>query len=79
MLGDPNNELAGALGIVDERLGVAMRATFLADPERIIRWTSVHDVRCGRSVHEVLRVLEALCTGKLTPCEWRPGEATLLA
>jgi peroxiredoxin (alkyl hydroperoxide reductase subunit C) len=79
MLGDASNELARALGILDERVGVAMRATFLVDPERVIRWASVHDVRCGRSVNEVLRVLDALRTGKQTPCEWRPGEATLLA
>jgi peroxiredoxin (alkyl hydroperoxide reductase subunit C) len=79
MLGDPNNELAHALGVLDARVGVPMRATFLVDPDRTIRWASVHDVRCGRSVHEVLRVLDALRTGKLTPCDWRPGEATLLA
>ena len=79
MAGDPTNELAQALGIVDQRVGVALRATFLIDPDRIIRWASAHEMRCGRSVHEVLRVLDALLTGKLTPCEWRPGEATLLA
>jgi alkyl hydroperoxide reductase subunit AhpC len=79
MAGDPRNELALALGIVDRRLGLAMRATFLVDPDAGIRWASVHDVRCGRSVFEVLRVLDALLTGKLTPCEWQRGEATLLA
>jgi alkyl hydroperoxide reductase subunit AhpC len=78
MAGDPSGELAHALGIVDERLGIAMRTTFLVDPDSVIRWASAHDAQCGRSVDEVLRVLDALLTGKPTPCEWRPGEATLL-
>jgi peroxiredoxin (alkyl hydroperoxide reductase subunit C) len=79
MAGDPRNDLARALGIFDSRLGLAMRATFLVDPDAAIRWVSAQDVRCGRSVHEVLRVLDALLTGKLTPCDWERGEATLLA
>jgi peroxiredoxin (alkyl hydroperoxide reductase subunit C) len=78
MAGDPDGDLARAMGVHDDRTGLAMRATFIADPEGIIRWASVHDVRCGRSVAEVLRVLDALRTGRLTPCEWQPGEATLL-
>jgi peroxiredoxin (alkyl hydroperoxide reductase subunit C) len=79
MAGDPNSGLARAMGVLDEQAGVPARATFLVDPESKIRWAIAHDVRCGRSVHEVLRVLDALLTGKPTPCEWRPGEATLLA
>jgi peroxiredoxin (alkyl hydroperoxide reductase subunit C) len=67
------------MGVYDDGAGLAMRATFIADLEGIIRWANVHDVRCGRSVLEVLRVLDALRTGRLTPCEWQPGEATLLA
>jgi lipoyl-dependent peroxiredoxin subunit C len=78
MAGDPDGDLARAMGVHDDRAGLAMLATFIADPEGIIRWASVHDVRCGRSVLEVLRVLDALRTGRLTPCEWQPGEATLL-
>jgi peroxiredoxin (alkyl hydroperoxide reductase subunit C) len=78
MAGDPDGDLARAMGVYDDHAGLAMRATFIADPEGIIRWASVHDVRCGRSVVEVLRVLDALRTGRLTPCEWQPGEATLL-
>jgi peroxiredoxin (alkyl hydroperoxide reductase subunit C) len=79
MAGDPDSGLARAMGIFDERIGVPVRASFVVDPESTIRWAIAHDVRCGRSVHEVLRVLDALLTGKATPCEWRPGEATLLA
>ena len=78
LAGDPDGDFARAMGVYDDRAGLAMRATFIADPEGIIRWASVHDVLCGRSVLEVLRVLDALRTGRATPCEWQAGEATLL-
>ncbi len=49
------------------------------DPEGVIRWVSVNDLNVGRNVDEVLRTLEALRTGELTPCNWVPGEKTLHA
>jgi len=47
------------------------------DPDGIIRFVSVNDLSVGRSVDEVLRVLDALQTDELCPCDWRPGQATL--
>jgi peroxiredoxin (alkyl hydroperoxide reductase subunit C) len=41
------------------------------------RFASVNDLSVGRSVDEVLRVLDALQTGELCPCNWRSGEPTL--
>jgi alkyl hydroperoxide reductase subunit AhpC len=43
----------------------------------VIRWVSVNDLAVGRNVDEVLRVLDALQTGELCPCNWRAGEPTL--
>jgi peroxiredoxin (alkyl hydroperoxide reductase subunit C) len=77
MLADTKRELSQALGILHKEEGVALRATFIVDPNGIIRWASVNDLSVGRNVDEVLRVLEALQTGGLTPCNWRPGDATL--
>jgi peroxiredoxin (alkyl hydroperoxide reductase subunit C) len=77
MLSDTKRELSLALGILDKNEGVPLRATFIVDPEGVIRWASVNDLDVGRSVPEVLRVLDALQTGKLTPCNWQPGERTL--
>ena len=57
--------------------GVALRATFIADPDGIIRHVSVNDLNVGRNVDETLRVLNALQTGELTPCGWTPGQKTL--
>ncbi len=77
MLADVKHELCSSLGILEKNNGVALRATFIVDPEGIIRWVSVNDLTTGRSVEETLRVLEALQTEKLTPCGWTPGEDTL--
>ena len=77
MLSDLKRELTGALGIVHPTEGVAMRATFIVDPEGVIRFVSVTDMDVGRNVDEVLRVLDALQTGELTGCNWHKGEATL--
>ena len=54
-----------------------LRATFIVDPEGIVRWASVNDLSVGRNVDEVLRTLDALQTGALTPCNWKRGEKTL--
>ena len=57
--------------------GVPLRATFIVDPQGVIRWASVNDLSVGRNVDEVLRVLDALQTGELCPCNWQAGEPTL--
>ena len=77
MLADVKHELCSTLGILDRTDGVALRATFIVDPEGIIRWVSVNDLETGRSVEETLRVLEAMQTGKKTACGWKPGDDTL--
>jgi len=77
MLADIKRELASALGVLHKEEGVPLRATFIVDPEGTIRFASVNDLSVGRSVDEVLRVLDALKSGQLCPCEWRKGEPTL--
>jgi lipoyl-dependent peroxiredoxin subunit C len=77
MLSDIKRELSQALGIIDKSAGVALRATFIVDPDGVIQWVSVNNLDTGRNVEEVIRVLDALQTGELTPCGWQPGQATL--
>ena len=74
MLADTNRRLSKALGILDEEAGVAKRATFLVDPEGIIRFVYVTDMSVGRNPAEVLRVLDALQTDELCPCNWNKGD-----
>jgi alkyl hydroperoxide reductase subunit AhpC len=78
MLADTRRELSSALGILHRGEGVPLRATFIVDPHGIIRWASVNDLKVGRSVDEVLRVLDALQTEELCPCNWKKGEKTLV-
>ena len=77
MLSDLKRELSAALGILDPAVGVAQRATYIVDPEGVIRFVYVTDLNVGRSPEEVLRVLDALQTDELCPCNWKSGQDTL--
>ena len=79
MLSDIKRELSTALGVLDPEAGVAQRATFIVDPQGIVRFVYVTDLSVGRSPEEVLRVLDALQTDELCPCNWQKGEDTLKA
>lgn len=79
MLADVKRDLTGQLGILDPVAGVAQRAAFLVDPEGIIRFVYVTDLSVGRNPAEVLRVLDALQTDELCPCNWQRGEETIHA
>ena len=79
MLSDLKRELSGRLGILDPQAGVAQRATYIVDPQGVIRFVYVTDLNVGRSPEEVLRVLDALQTDELCPCNWKQGEETLAA
>ncbi len=79
MLADIKRELSSSLGILDPTEGVAQRATFIVDPQGVIRFVYVTDLNVGRSPEEVLRVLDALQTDELCPCNWKKGEETLKA
>jgi lipoyl-dependent peroxiredoxin subunit C len=77
MLSDIKRELSLALGILNDAAGVCNRATFIVDPNGIIRHVSVNDLKVGRNVNEVLRILDALQTDELCQCNWTKGEDTL--
>jgi alkyl hydroperoxide reductase subunit AhpC len=77
MVADGKRELTQALGILDEKEGVAQRATYIVDPQNIIRFVMVTDLNVGRNTKEVLRVLDALQTDELCPCNWQKGDNTL--
>ena len=77
MLADTSKSLAEELGILEANEKVAYRATYIIDPQGIIRWLSINDLSVGRNVNEVLRVLDALQTDELCPCNWEKGQETL--
>lgn len=76
MLSDIKRELAAACGVLGAD-GVAQRATFVIDPHNEVQFAMVNAGSVGRSVVEVLRVLDALQTDELCPCNWQRGDSTL--
>lgn len=77
LLADNTKAVARAYNVLKEETGYALRGTFIIDPDGILQYMVVHNEDVGRSVEETKRVLEALQTGELCPCNWQKGEATL--
>lgn len=77
MLADNKKELSEALGVLHPEDRVPLRATYIVDPDGVIRWVSVNDLSVGRNVKEVIRTLDALQTDELCPCNWQQGQDTL--
>lgn len=75
--GDTTGALIDQLGIREKTEGVALRATFIVDPDNIIQHASVNNMSVGRNPSEALRVLDALQTDELCPCNRTVGGQTL--
>jgi peroxiredoxin (alkyl hydroperoxide reductase subunit C) len=77
MFADTTGALVDMLGIRDAQAGVALRATFIVDPDNVVQHVSVNNLNVGRNPEEVLRVLDGLQTDELCPCNRAVGQATL--
>jgi peroxiredoxin (alkyl hydroperoxide reductase subunit C) len=77
--GDVNGSLVDQLGVRDKTAGVALRATFIVDPDNVIQHVSVNSLNVGRSPEEILRILDGLQTDELCPCNRPVGGELLLA
>ncbi|KKJ77689.1 alkyl hydroperoxide reductase [Kiloniella litopenaei] len=77
MVSDIKRELCEGLGILDAEAGVALRATFIVDPDGIIQHVGVNGLNVGRNPQETLRILDALQTDELCPCNWNKGDDVL--
>ncbi len=76
-IADNGKKLAEALGILDPQEHVAFRATFIVDPDNVIQQVTVNGLNVGRNPQETLRLLDALQTDELCPCNWEPGQDVL--
>jgi len=74
---DVTGSLVDQLGVRDRAAGVALRATFIVDPDNVIQHVSVNNLNVGRSPEEVLRILDGLQTDELCPCNRNVGGSTL--
>ncbi|HNV86048.1 MAG TPA: peroxiredoxin [Candidatus Omnitrophota bacterium] len=77
MIGDTNHQVSSMFGVLVEEKGIALRGTFIIDPQGVLQSSVINNLSVGRNVDETLRTLEAFQTGELTPCGWTPGQKTL--
>jgi peroxiredoxin 2/4 len=77
LLGDTNHQVSRNFNVLLQDKGIALRGTFIIDPAGVLKSAMVNDLPVGRSVEETLRTLQALQTGKLTGCGWKPGDKTI--
>lgn len=76
LVADFEKTVANAFGVLLEG-GFPARATFILDDKGVIRHITVNAPEVGRSIAELLRTLEALQLGALTPAEWHRGEPVI--
>ncbi len=77
LLSDITKKISEDYGVLLEEKGIALRGTFIIDPQGILVAATVHDLPIGRSVVETLRVLHAAQSGDLCPVGWEKGQKTL--
>jgi len=82
MVGDPTGTIARNFDVMIEAEGLALRGTFLVDPEGVIKVAEVHDLGIGRAAGELVRKVQAAQyvaehDGEVCPASWSPGKATL--
>lgn len=82
LLSDLHRDLAVALGVFDEEVGAALRATFLLDKNGVIQHVSINNLGFGRNIDELIRLVDALQFieehgDQVCPAGWQKGEKTL--
>lgn len=83
LVADLTKSIARDYGVLLEQAGVALRGLFVIDKSGVIRHITINDLPIGRSVDEVLRVIDALQFveehGEVCPANWKPGAASMKA
>lgn len=82
MIGDPTGKISRNFGVMIEEDGLALRGTFVINPEGEIKVAEIHDLGIGRSAKELVRKIQAAQyvaehDGEVCPAAWQPGEETL--
>lgn len=82
LVADPNHVISKAYEVLRSEEGVADRATFIIDPDQMIKGIEVTDEPVGRNAEELVRKVEALefarsNPGTACPAKWKPGKETL--
>ncbi|HEY0961526.1 MAG TPA: alkyl hydroperoxide reductase subunit C [Pseudomonadales bacterium] len=82
MIADPTGRISRNFGVLVEDEGLALRGTFVVNPEGVIKVMEVHDLGIGRAASELLRKIQAAQyvaehDGEVCPASWKPGAKTL--
>jgi lipoyl-dependent peroxiredoxin subunit C len=77
LFSDTDKTMSASYGVLLEEPGIALRGTFVIDPEGILRWMSVNDFTLGRNIDDLLRVIDAQKTGEFCPVGWQKGQPTI--
>ena len=82
MIGDPTGALTRNFDVMIEEEGLALRGTFVINPEGVVKVAEIHDLGIGRDARELLRKVQAAQyvaahPGEVCPAKWTPGDATL--
>ena len=82
MVGDPTGNITRNFGVMIEEEGLALRGTFVVNPEGVIKVCEIHDLGIGRDARELLRKVQAAQyiaahPGEVCPAKWQPGAQTL--
>ena len=82
LVGDPNHQLSEQFDVLIPLEGLALRGTFVINPEGVIKTAEVHDNAIARDVGETLRKLKAAKyvaehDGEVCPAKWKEGAATI--
>ncbi len=82
MIGDPTGTISRNFNVMIEEDGLALRGSFVINPEGEIKVAEVHDLGIGRSAKELVRKIQAAQyvadhDGEVCPAAWQPGEETL--
>nr|YP_009296569.1 thiol-specific antioxidant protein [Apophlaea sinclairii]AOM65709.1 thiol-specific antioxidant protein [Apophlaea sinclairii] len=82
LVSDPTREICNKYNVLDNKLGVSLRALFVIDILGCIQYSMVNNLNFGRNVNEILRVLQALqqvqaYPKQYCPANWYPGNNTI--
>lgn len=82
MIGDPTGAISRNFDVMIEEAGLALRGTFVVNPEGQIKVAEIHDLGIGRDASELLRKVKAAQyvashPGEVCPAKWTEGAETL--
>jgi peroxiredoxin (alkyl hydroperoxide reductase subunit C) len=82
LVGDPTHQLARQFGVLIEEEGLALRGTFIINPQGVIKTAEIHDNAIARDMRETLRKLQTAQyvtnnPGQVCPAKWQQGAKTI--